>query len=84
MSDKISINGHDIMKRQIGAKEYKISVFHMDKPQFQFNNLLQPTGKDDALPTYQLTNKSPIIPSWIKQNMNLISDWIKESIKNAP
>ncbi len=45
MSDKISIIGHDIMKTQIGALEYKISVFQMDKPQLQFNVSLQLTRK---------------------------------------
>lgn len=76
MSNKITINGHDICKTQIGATEYKVSVFRADKLDFQFNVSLQPTGKDDVLPTYQLTDKSQTIPSWAKENLKVISDWI--------
>jgi hypothetical protein len=79
MKNKISINGHDLSKTQIGATEFQVSIFRNDKFDFQFNVSLQPTGKDDLLPTYQLTNKSQTIPSWTKENLNVISDWI---IKN--
>ena len=37
MSNKISINGHELSKTQIGANEYRISVFRNDKLDFQFN-----------------------------------------------
>jgi hypothetical protein len=76
MSNKISINGHDLSKTQIGANEYRISVFRNDKLDFQFNVALQPTGKDEVLPTYQLSDKSQTIPEWTKENLNVISDWI--------
>ncbi len=76
MSSKINISGHDLCKTQIGATEYKVSVFRNDKLDFQFNVSLQPTGKDDVLPTYQLTDKSQKIPEWTTKNINVISDWI--------
>jgi hypothetical protein len=79
MRNKININGFDFRKTQIGSKEHKVSVFQNDKLQFQFNVSLQPTGKEDVLPTYQLTDKSMTIPDWTKKEMNNISDWI---IKN--
>ncbi len=79
MSNQININGHEIRKTQIGAKEYKVSVFQNAKLQFQFTVSLQPTGKDNVLPTYKLTNKSQTIPEWAKKELNIISEWI---IKN--
>lgn len=81
MSSKINISGHDIRKTQIGATEYKISVFRADKLNFQFNVSLQPKGKDDVLPTYQLSDKSQTIPNWVKNNLNVISDWITNETK---
>lgn len=78
MTNKINISGHDLSKTQIGATEYKVSVFRNDKFDFQFNVSLQPTGKDDVLPTYQLAGKSQTIPEWITKNLNAISDWIKK------
>jgi hypothetical protein len=81
MNNKITINGYDISKTQIGATEYRISVFHADKLEFQFNVSLQPTGKDDVLPSYQLTGNSQTIPSWTKENLNVISDWIANETK---
>jgi hypothetical protein len=78
MSNKISINGHELIKTQIGANEYRISVFRNDKFDFQFNVSLQPSNKDDVLPTYQLADKSQTIPEWITKNSNSISDWIKK------
>lgn len=78
MTNKITISGHDLSKTQIGATEYKVSVFRNDKFDFQFNVSLQPTGKDDVLPTYQLAGKSQTIPEWITKNLNAISDWIKK------
>lgn len=81
MSNKITINGHDLCKTQIGATEYKVSVFRNDKFDFQFNVSLQPTGKDDVLPTYQLTDKSQTIPEWTTKNLNVISDWITNETK---
>jgi len=78
MSNKISINGHELIKTQIGANEYRISVFRNDKLDFQFNVSLKPSGKDDVLPTYQLADKSQTIPEWITKNLNAISDWIKK------
>jgi hypothetical protein len=81
MSSKISISGHDLSKTQIGANEYRISVFQIDKLEFQFNVSLQPTGKDDDLPTYQLTDKTQTIPEWTMKNLNVISDWITKETK---
>jgi len=81
MSSKINISGHDLCKTQIGATEYKVSVFRNDKLDFQFNVSLQPTGKDDVLPTYQLTDKSQKIPEWTIKNLNVISDWITKETK---
>lgn len=78
MSSQVKINGHLLSKTQIGANEYRISVFRNDKLDFQFNVSLQPSGKDDVLPTYQLTGKSQTIPEWITKNLNAISDWIKK------
>jgi hypothetical protein len=76
MSNKITINGHDIYIIKIRAKEYKGLVLRSDKLEFQFNGSLQPIGRDDGLPTYQFTEKSQIIPSLIKVNLNVVSDWI--------
>lgn len=81
MSKKITINGYDISKTQVDATEYRISVFRANRFEFQFDVSLQPTGKEDVLPTYQLTNKSQTIPSWIKENLNVISDWIINDTK---
>lgn len=81
MTNKITISGHDLSKTQIGATEYKVSVFRNDKFDFQFNVSLQPTGKDDVLPTYQLTDKSQTIPEWTTKNLNVISDWITKETK---
>jgi hypothetical protein len=78
MNSQITINGHGLSITQIGANEYRISVFLNDKLGFQFNVSLQPTGKDDVLPTYQLAGKSQTIPEWITKNLNGISDWIKK------
>jgi hypothetical protein len=78
MSSQVKINGHLLSKTQIGANEYRISVFRNDKLDFQFNVSLQPSGKDDVLPTYQLAGKSQTIPEWITKNLNAISDWIKK------
>lgn len=81
MSSKINISGHDLCKTQIGATEYKVSVFQINKFKFQFNVSLQPTGKDDMLPTYKLTKKSQTIPEWTTTNLNIISNWIvKETL----
>ena len=76
MSSKIKISGQELCKTQIGATEYKISVFQNDKFDFQFIVSLQPTGKDDVLPTFQLTEKSQTLPEWATNNLNVISDWI--------
>jgi hypothetical protein len=76
---KINIKGYDIGKHKIGDKEYKISVFNAGKIEIQFNVSLQPNGKDDILPRYQLSDKSQKIPSWIKENLNVISDWISKT-----
>jgi hypothetical protein len=81
MSSKINISGHEICKTQVGSTEYRISVFHADKLEFQFNVSLQPTGKDDVVPTYQLSDKSQTIPTWTKENLNVISDWISNDKK---
>ena len=81
MSNKININGHSLSKTQIGANEYRISVFHNDKLEFQFNVSLQPTGKEDVLPTYQLIDKSQTLPEWTTKNLNVISDWITKATK---
>lgn len=81
MHSQITINGYDRCKTKIGITEYKISVFLEDKLEFQFNVSLHPTGKDDVLPTYQLTDKSQTIPAWTKENLNVISDWIKNDEK---
>ena len=81
MSNKININGHSLSKTQIGANEYRISVFHNDKLEFQFNVSLQPTGKEDVLPTYQLNDKSQTLPEWTTKNLNVISDWITKATK---
>jgi len=76
MRNKININGHSLSKTQIGANEYRISVFHKEKLEFQFNVSLQPTGKENVLPTFNLSDKSQTIPEWTKINLNVISDWI--------
>jgi hypothetical protein len=81
MSNKITINGYDISKTQVGATEYRISVFRADKLEFQFNVSLQPTGKDDVLPIYQLAGKSQTIPEWTEKNINAISDWLTNGKK---
>ena len=76
MSNQITINEQVLRKTQIDVYENIISVFLNDNIDFQFNLSLQPTGKDDELPTYQLTEKSQTIPSWTKENLNIISDWL--------
>ena len=81
MSSKINIDGYEICRTQIGANEYRVSVFRNDKLDFQFNVSLQPTGKDNVLPTYQLTDKSQAIPEWTTKNLNVISDWIAKETK---
>lgn len=81
MSSKISISGHDLSKTQIGANEYRISVFQTNKLEFQFNVSLEPTGKDDVLPTYQLTDKTQTIPEWTIKKLYVISDWITKETK---
>ncbi|WP_297514197.1 hypothetical protein [Flavobacterium sp.] len=80
MNSKLIINGHSISKTQVGSYEYKVSVFQNDKFYFQFNVSLQPTGKDDILPDYQLCDKSQKVPKWINKNLKVISDSIKKSI----
>ena len=79
MNSKISISGHEFSKTKIGVKEYKVTVFKNDKPQFKFNVSLQPSGNDQEFPHYQLTDKLQIIPEWLKQNLKIISDWINEN-----
>ena len=81
MSNKININGHELSKTQIGTSEYRISVFHNIKLEFQFNVSLQPTGKEDVLPNYQLIEKSHTLPEWTTKNLNVISDWIIKDTK---
>jgi hypothetical protein len=81
MNNKITINGYDILKTQIGSTEFRISVLSAEKTEYSFNVSLQPTGRDDVLPTYQLSDKSQIIPLWIKENLNVISDWITKGTK---
>jgi hypothetical protein len=81
MNNKITIYGYDISKNQIGAFEYRVSVFLADKLEFQFNVSLEPTGKDDLLPTYQVTDKSKTIPTWTRENLNIISGWITKEGK---
>lgn len=76
MTNKISINGHDLKKTQINSTEYQISVFLNEILDFQFHVSLQPPSKEDLLPAYQLTDKSQNIPEWTKMNLNVISDWI--------
>jgi len=76
MTNKIKICGHDLCKTQIGATEYKVSAFQNDKFAFQFNVSLQPTGKDDVLPTYRLTDKTQTIHEWTTKNLNVIQDWV--------
>ena len=83
MSSNININGHELRKTQIGATEYTIFVFNENggKLLFQFNVSLQPTGEDDVLPTYQLSDKSQAIPEWTKDNLNVVSDWLTSDSK---
>lgn len=82
MSSKININGHDFCKTQIGVSEFKVSVFLADKLTLQFNVSLQPAGKDDVLPSYQLIDKSQSLPKWITDNLNIISDWVIRTPKS--
>ncbi len=79
MSNKININGFYLSRTQFGITEYRISVFSSYKYEFQFDVSLQPTGKDDVLPTYQLSDKSQKNPDWTFRNLEIISDWL---IKN--
>ena len=51
MSNQITINEQVLRKTQIDVYENIISVFLNDNIDFQFNLSLQPTGKDDELPT---------------------------------
>jgi hypothetical protein len=81
MTRKVIINGHSVSKTQVDATEYKVSVFQNDKLYFQFNVSLQPTGKDDVLPKYQLCDKSQRVPKWINKNLNLISESITKETK---
>lgn len=81
MRNKININGYDLCKSQIGATEYKVSVFCKDKLEFQYNVSLQPTGKEDVLPNYQLIDKSQTLLEWTTKNLNVISDWIIKETK---
>lgn len=81
MSNNIKINGYELCKTQIGANEYRISVFYNDQLEFQYNVSLQPSGKIDVLPTFQLSDKSQTIPKWINEHMNEISDWIVKEQK---
>lgn len=71
----ININNYGIDKTQIGANEYKILVFKNNIFDFAFNVSLQPTGKDDVLPTYQLS-KAQSIPNWTIQKLPSISNWL--------
>ena len=72
MRDKVTINGYEFSKAKIGSTEYRVSVFYEDKLEFQFYVSLQPTGKDDGFPTYQLIDKSQQIPSWIIESLGVI------------
>jgi hypothetical protein len=76
MSCKITINGYDLSKSQVRATEYNVSVFRNDKFDFNLKFLLQPSGKDKILPTFALANKMESIPTWMQENLNVISDWI--------
>jgi hypothetical protein len=71
------INDFILSKTQIGNTEYKISVFKNEKYLFQFTVSLQPTGDDKILPTYQLFPNTQIVPDWLKENLNILSNWIK-------
>ena len=77
MENKIKISEYELRKSQIGAHEYRISVFLNNSLVFQFNVALRPSGKDDLLPTYQPTEESTLYSGWINKNINMISDWIK-------
>ena len=81
MNSKLTINGHALLKRQYGNYKFQISVFRNEIFIFKFNVSLQPTGKEDVLPTYQLIDKSQTLPEWTTQNLNVISDWIIKETK---
>jgi hypothetical protein len=81
MSSKTSINGHELVKKQVWVNGYRVSVFRNDKFAFQFNVSLQPKGKADELPTYQPTDYSKALSDWTRKNLNEISDWITKETK---
>jgi len=81
MKNKIEINGHNLIRRQVGATEFKILVYRNDKIDFRFNVLLLPSGEDNLLPTYQLFNNFKTVPFWINENINKISNWISKEMK---
>lgn len=79
MNNSIRIDGHLLQKTRIGISEYTVSSFSSEIFEFQFNVSLQPTGDTEILPTYQLKDRTKLIPRWVEERMDEISDWI---IKN--
>lgn len=79
MNSDFFINGHRLKKTKIGVNKYMISIFNLEKFDFQFAVSLQPIEKNmDHLPTFQLADKSKVIPLWVENQMNDISSWIEK------
>lgn len=77
MNTSIIINGRRFLKRLIGVHKYAISVFVLEKFEFQFIVLLLPTENIDKKPVYQLSDQILEIPI-NKDELGAISSWIKK------
>ncbi len=72
----INIGSFQLSKAQVGANEYEIRIFRFGKYESKFNLSLQPTGKDNELPTFQPFPKGLEVPKWVTKNIAVLSDWI--------
>lgn len=73
-----------LIKTQTGVNKFKIGVSRNDKHAFDFYVSLQPTGNPDELPEFLLSSVFPEIPKVIKEEIRLISFWIKSGILEHP
>lgn len=69
------------MKKQTDVTEFEIGIFENEKLKTTFKVSLQPSGFDNVLPTYKLISHNQTLPQGIIENMEIISDWIKEGNK---
>lgn len=70
---------YQFLKRQIDVHQYKIIVYYNEKALLYFKVSLQPSGFDDILPSFQISNKSEKIPSIIQNEMPMISKWVSDN-----